>query len=47
LIIDLKVLTVSTDGSSCKTYWYNTHGCPGVVHEIEARGVSLVILKYK
>jgi hypothetical protein len=33
-------VTVLPDGSSCRTYWKNTHGCPGVVHEINAGGVS-------
>jgi hypothetical protein len=38
-------VTVSPDGSKCRTYWVNTHGCPGVVHEIDAWGVSFSNLK--
>jgi hypothetical protein len=37
---DLRVLTVLPDGSSCRTYYSNTDGCPGVVHEINSRSVS-------
>jgi hypothetical protein len=39
--IDLYVVRVLPDGSSCRTYEYNTHGCNGTVLEVQASGVSL------